>query len=212
MPVPLDDPGVVAGPEHVGAGPLREVDERVEPERAVAAHARVRGQALRVAVDERPHDGVAELLAQVEGDVRQPERVARLPGADDHGVGRAAGALGARAGGIEPEPQRDADRVSAPRARSATALSTPPLIATATRPGLGAAANDRRDRVRERVRGERLARNRCGLEQRQPDERPRHPGRIRLDDALAVDDQPRRGVLARRGRSRRSARRACVPG
>ena len=47
QPVPLDDPRVVPRPEHVGTGAPGEVDERVEPEAPVAAHARVRRQALR---------------------------------------------------------------------------------------------------------------------------------------------------------------------
>ena len=96
QPVALDDPGVVAGPEHVGAGPLGEVDERVEPEAAVAAHARIRGQALRVALDERPHDGGAELLAEVERDVRKPEPMARLARGDH---GRRASSTSARSSG-----------------------------------------------------------------------------------------------------------------
>ena len=80
---PLDDAGVVTGPEDVGTGTGREVDECVEAEAPVAAHARVRGEAVGVAVDERLHDGGAERFAQVEGDVGQPEAVARLPGGDD---------------------------------------------------------------------------------------------------------------------------------
>ena len=86
QPVALDDPRVVPRPEHIGAGALGEVDERVEPKTSVAAHARVRGQALRVALDERPHDRGAELLTQVERDVRQTEPMTRLAGSDD-GIG-----------------------------------------------------------------------------------------------------------------------------
>ena len=48
---------------------------------------------------------------------------------------RAARALGVRPLRVEPEAQRDADRLGAPTSRSATALSTPPLIATAMRRG-----------------------------------------------------------------------------
>ena len=79
--------------------------------------------------------------------------------------------------------------------RSATALSTPPLIATAIRPGAGAAVNDGRDRVRERVGGERLAGDGGGLEQRQADERPLEAGRVGLDDPIVVDEQPDGGVV-----------------
>src|SRR5439155_10784131 len=45
------------------------------------------------------------------------------------------------------------------------------------------------ERVRERVGGERLARHGCGLEQRESFERPFEAGRIRRDDAIAVDAQ-----------------------
>ena len=83
---------------------------------------------------------------------------------------------------------------------SATALSTPPLIATAMRPAAGAAANDRGDRVRKRIRGERLARHGGRLEQREADERPLETRRVGLDDDVVLDDQPHGGVvLAARG-------------
>ena len=52
----------------------------------------------------------------------------------EHGIGRAAGPLRVGAVRVEPEPERHADRVRQ-RLSSATALSTPPLIATALRPG-----------------------------------------------------------------------------
>ena len=45
-----------------------------------------------------------------------------------------------------------------------------------------------RERVRERVDGERLAGHGGGLEQRQPGERPGQAGRVGLDDPVAVDD------------------------
>jgi hypothetical protein len=99
--------------------------------------------------------------------------VARLA-RGDHGVGRAARALGVRAARVEPEPERDADRVG-PARRSATALSTPPLIATATRSGRRG-AEGRADRVRERVDGERLAGHGGRLEQREPARAAREPG------------------------------------
>ena len=57
-----------------------------------------------------------------------------------------------------------------PARRSATALSTPPLIATATRSAMRRGAEDRPERVRERVHRERLAADRGRLEQRQPAE------------------------------------------
>ena len=96
--------------------------------------------------------------------MREAERVAGLAGGD-HGLRRAARPLSVGPVRVEPEAERHPDRVRAKRS-SATALSTPPLIATATRPGDGAAVKIWPERVRERVRGQSLARDRGGLEQR----------------------------------------------
>ena len=74
--------------------------------------------------------------------------------------------------------------------RSATALSTPPLIATATRPGDGAAREGGPERVRERVDRERLAADGRRLEQRQAREVALEPGRVGVDDPVAVHAQP----------------------
>ena len=60
---------------------------------AIAAAARVRGHALRRSRRRTADDGGEELLAEVERDVRQAEPMTGLAGCD-HGVGRAAGALG----------------------------------------------------------------------------------------------------------------------
>ena len=73
-----------------------------------------------------------------------------------------------------------------------TALSTPPLIATATRSGSARRAHSRRERVRERVDRQRLAADRCRLEQRQPAQVLREPVGVRVDDPVAVDAQPDR--------------------
>ena len=157
-----------------------------------------------VALDERPHDGGAELLAEVERDVREPEPMARLA-RRDHGGGRAARALGARAGGIEPEPQGDADRVrSGAQERHRTVDAAAHRDGDPSRGGRG--GERRRDRIRKRIRSERLAGHRCRLEQREADERPLEARRIRLDD----DARPRRPAARRRSprraRSRRSVR------
>ncbi len=64
---------VVAGRERGAAQPLGELEHRVEPNVAVAGHARVRGLAARVAVDERLDDPFAELLAEVDREVRHAE-------------------------------------------------------------------------------------------------------------------------------------------
>src|SRR5439155_26928860 len=62
--VALDDPRVVAGREALGAGPAREREKLREAEAAVAARARVRRLAARVATHERRHHRAAELVAQ----------------------------------------------------------------------------------------------------------------------------------------------------
>ena len=81
--------------------------------------------------------------------------------------GRAAGAFGIRSGRVEPEPQRHADRVTAGAEKRDGAVH-----AAAHRDGhaLGRPrrAEDRTDRVRECVDGERLTSDRRRLEQRQP--------------------------------------------
>ena len=208
-PGSLDDARVVAGPEDVGTGPRGEGDEDVEAERSVAAHARVRRQALRVALDERLDDLGAELLAQIERDVRQPEPVAGLARGDD-GVGRAAGALGARAGRVEPEAERDADRV---RGRAQQGHGAVDAAAHRDRDPAGPVRGREhgRDRVRERVGGERLAGHGRGLEQREADERPLEAGRVGSDDPVALDGQPDRGVLgAARGVADQLERRHAV--
>ena len=189
QPVALDDPRVVARPEHVGTGAARELDERVEAEAAVAAHARVRRQALRVALDERLHDGGAELLAEVERDVRQAERDGTSRGPRSRR--RASSRRARRSGRPGSSQSRSVTPIAFGAARrSATALSTPPLIATAMRPGRGAAREHGRDRVRERVGGERLAGHRGCLEQRQPDEERSRPGASASTMPVALDDQP----------------------
>ena len=135
--IPLLDAGVVAGPEDVRTRPAGERDELVEAKAAVAPHARVRREAGGVPVDERPDDRVAERLPQVDGDVRQPQVVTRPAGGDD-GVGEqhARSALGPAG---SSQSRRVTPTASGRACRSATALSTPPLMATATRPGAGAA-------------------------------------------------------------------------
>ena len=94
----------------LGAGPSREREQLAEAEAAVAAGARVRRLPARVPAHERRDHGTAELLAKVERHVRHAEPMTGLA-RGDHAVGRAAGALGVRPFGIEPEPQRHSDRV-----------------------------------------------------------------------------------------------------
>ena len=80
--------------------------------------------------------------------------------------------------------------------RSVTALSTPPLIATAARPGRGAARNTWPSGRRERLDGERLAADGGSLEQRQAVERPLETGRVRARDPVSVDAQSDGGPFA----------------
>ena len=98
--------GVVAGREP-GAGPetLGQLEHRVEAHVAVAAHAWVRRQPRGVVVEEGLDDAGAELLAQVEGEVRDAHSVRQRPGAA-HRLSRAARAL-AVVGRIGPQLEGD---------------------------------------------------------------------------------------------------------
>jgi hypothetical protein len=125
--------------------------------------------------------------------VRQAARVTRLP-RGDHRRRRAARALGVGPCRIEPQPQRDADRGGAGAeqrdgAVDAAAHRDGDAPRHRVRPDFG------RNRVRERVGGERLARHRRGLEQRQALERPRQPRCVGSDDPVTVHRQPHEGEL-----------------
>ena len=106
----LGNTGVMARGEPGGADSLREGEQRTEAEAAVAAHARVRCLAARVAADERVDDSPAEGLAEIERDVREAERMTRLA-RRDHRRRRATHALGVLPGRIGPEAKRHADRL-----------------------------------------------------------------------------------------------------
>ena len=188
--VALDDPRVVAGPEER----RRRCARRTRAARrsgscrcsgrtgSASARARSRRRRARRRRGGTPRAGRASRAGgRARGRPRGPRSRRR----------RAARALGVRPRRVEPEPERDADRVR-PGPGSATALSTPPLIATATRAASGGAANAGPDRVRERVGGERLAGHGGRLEQRQPGEVALEPGRVGRDDPLAVDERAAR--------------------
>ena len=81
----LADARVVTGREPVAPRALREREQLGEAEGAVAANARVRRLAARVPAHEAGDDRLSELLAQVEGHVRQAEPVTRLT-RRDHGL------------------------------------------------------------------------------------------------------------------------------
>ena len=191
----LRDTRIVAGRKPVAAGAPRKREQLGEAEAAVAADARIRRLAARVSPHERRHDRAAKLLAQVERDVRKAEPVARLA-RRDHGFGRAAGPVRVRARRGRARGEASRRSRSGPARSSATALSTPPLIATAVRPATGSARKTGPIAFASASTAKRLAADRGSLEQRQPGERTFEPGRIRLDDAVAVDAQTHRGPLA----------------
>ena len=117
----------------------------------------------------------------------------------DHCLRRAAGALGVGPGRVEPEPERDPDRVR-PARRSATALSTPPLIATAILCGSGAARNTCASAFASASAASVSPGTAAASSSVSPAERPLEPGRVRGDDPVAVDRQPyERELLASSG-------------
>ena len=105
------DAGVVTGREPGGAERVRELEHRVEAHLTVAANARVRGQAGRVAVEELVDNAGAKALAQVERQVREPHVVGQPAGAE-HGLRRAAALVPIR-GGVGPQLERDGDHLVA---------------------------------------------------------------------------------------------------
>jgi len=107
----LDDAGVMAGQQPLGADPLGEVDHRRQSHLAVAEDAGVGGAALGVAADEAIDDAAAKVLLEVEREVRDAELVGERAGAED-GLGRAAG-LGPVGLGVGPELDGDGDDVGA---------------------------------------------------------------------------------------------------
>jgi len=106
----LDDPGVVPGRECVRTGPVREGEQPGEAKAAVAMDAWVGRLAPFVAAHEWLDHGAAKLVAQVERDVWDTERMASCA-CSKNSIGRATGALRVGPVGIEPEPQGDANRV-----------------------------------------------------------------------------------------------------
>ena len=195
--VALDDPRVVARRERGCADAAREREQLGEAEAAVAADARVRRLAARVAADERRDDRAAKLLTQVERDVRQAARVTRLA-CRDHRARRAARALGVRSVRVEPQPQRDTDRIrpgleqASPRCRRRR--SSRRRCARVRR-----RAHRRRERVRERVHRQRLAADRAASSSVRPRRSASSPARRRRRSG-----RPRRAAGRRPSRSPRA--------
>ena len=102
--------------------------------------------------------------------------------------------------GIEPEPERDADRVR-PGAQERDRAVDAAAHRHRDPAGGGRCAEDRPERVRQRVDRERLAADRGGLEQRQARAgRASRPVGVGIDDPVAVDAQADEcpGPVARR--------------
>src|SRR5204863_4582749 len=190
----LDDPCVVPGREARGSGTLREREELREAKAAVAANARIRSLAAGVAAHERGHDRPAKLLAQIERHVWETERVASLA-RRDHGFRRATGTLRVRRRRIDPEPQRDPDRLRA-RAQERNGAVDTATHRHRDAAGIRLSPKHLTERVSEGVRDKRLARHRRRLKQGQAAERALEPVCVCVDDAVALDRQPNERYLA----------------
>ncbi len=86
----------MTGHQGAGADAVGELEHGVDPHVAVADHARVRGGAGAIAVDECAHDLGAEALLEVERQVRDAELMRDAARTED-GKGRAAALRGVRA-------------------------------------------------------------------------------------------------------------------
>ena len=184
----IDNPRVVARSQSCGARTTGKSKQLGKAKAPVAPDAGIGRLAARVPADERLHHGAAELLPQVERDVRQPEPVTGRAGRE-HGLGRAARPLGVGAGRVEPESERDADRVRARLDEGDGAVHAPAHgNGHALRVRLG--PKRRAESVRQRVDRERLPTDGRRLEQRQPVERPLEPRGVGGPDPVAVEDKP----------------------
>jgi len=165
----LGDAGVVAGREPRRADPRREREQRGEAETSVAAHARVRRLAARIAPDEWVDDRLPKGLAQIERDVREAERLARFARRDNRGR-RAANALGVLPRRIGPQPQRHSDRLAAGVAHVQERDGAVDSAAHGDGDSLlpRRRGHGRPERVVESVRREALAGNRSGVQEGSP--------------------------------------------
>ena len=113
----------------------------------------------------------------------------------DHGVGRAAGPLRVRRLRVDPEPERDADRVRG-RAEQGDGAVDAAAHRYGRAPGTGGGLEHLADRAGERVGGERLPGTAADSSSVSPGERLLEPGRVRVDDPVAVDPKPDERNLA----------------
>src|SRR5207249_10807726 len=86
----VDDPGVVACEQRLGADAIGELEHRVEAYEPVAAHARIWRAATGMLVEEVVHDRLPKAVLNVERDVREAHRVPQRPGAQHRLRGEAA--------------------------------------------------------------------------------------------------------------------------
>ena len=218
---PLEHPRVVAGRERPRAQPVGQLEHRVEPHVAVAAHARVRRLAGRVVGQPGIDDAGAELGAQVDREVGHAQAVRQLARAADR-LRRAAARL-AVVLRVGPQLERDPDRLrararrrAAPRRRCRRRRSSPPACGRRAGPGPRSRAPRRRARGAERrprapprgawPRSARRARLRSPRRRPLPPPAMARPARGRRRRC-----RPRcsRRSRSRRSPRRRSARRGC---
>ena len=188
----LDDPRVVPGrqPRRTGAPREREQLARSGSRRCSActgsASRRARSRATNGCDDRARGTPRAGRASRAAGRARGTSRARRSPPPASSTHARRRAPRGRSRAGVSrrspPGPARS----------RATALSTPPLIATATAPANGGGREDGPERVRERVDGQRLAADGGRLEQRQ---------------AARAARRARRRRRRRSGRRRRAAAR-----
>ena len=113
----------------------------------------------------------------------------------EHRLGRAAGALGVGAVRVEPEAQRDSDRI---RPGMEEGHGTVDAAAHRDRDPSRARrrAEDLGQRIRKRVRSQRLARDAGSFEQRQAHQRSREPIGVGADDPVSLHRDPNEGKVA----------------
>ena len=204
--VALDGPSVVAGDEPRCADAPRKSEELGETKGAVAADARVRRLPARIPGDEGRDDGAPELLAKVERDVGEPEPVARLT-CGDHRLRRAARPFGGGPGGIDPQPERHADRIEAlvSCADECDGAVDPAAHGNGDSARVLRSSDERRQGVMEGIARERIRADRRRLEGRQPADLATEladtgPFAVGGDDAAVLAAEPDPGEVPVAGR------------
>ena len=158
----------------------------------------------RVAAHERLDDGAPELLAQVERDVRQAEPVARGAGGE-HGLRRAAGALGVGAVRIEPEPESDADRLAARRVAARPRCRRRRSSRRRRDPGAGSARKTGPSAFASASTASSSPPTAAASSSVKPLERTLETFGLGADDPVALDAEPHERPASRPGSNRRSA-------